>query len=232
MNLKGLISLSLFLVAVKCSENVKGSQELEKPKLIRQCNTPRSQSFVASLSGSVNTNNAKDYPEYLNLDDAWKLYLQGQDALLLDMISREGFHPDTLIEGWSTLLNFAIEQDDLRLVEMLLKVPGIDVNYYGASGLLPLELALNHPAIFNTLLSECPQLDILKPNLFGANAIQRAVQLGYFAQAEQLLNRVRLNFVSELNEDQRRNFLKLEKEFGDALEEHRLKIRQYKIKID
>lgn len=226
MVLKFILSFCTFLSVLTCSNIANFDEEsLAKLKLIRQTNSPESQRLLRELSRLGRS--GKGFSEE-SLDHAWTAYEDGYKEFLLNYIRKGGFDPNQLIRGERSLLVGAILHGDLELVDAVLKLPGIDVNYMGNSGLLPIELALVHPNIFNLLLTT--GVDLMARNLFGMTPIGQALREGKLDMAERMLREVRIEWERKSIQE-KEEIIKLENELRAKLRYLRME-KVGKVKID
>lgn len=227
MILKFIVPFWTFLSVLECSSFVRTIDEgLEKVQLIRQTNSPESQRLFRELS------KLRRFGREVidgSLDDAWTAYENGYKELLLQYIRKGGFDPNQMIRAEKSLLIKAISHGDFELVNEILKLPGIDVNYMGNSGLLPLELALGYPEIFNLLLTT--GVDLLARDIFGATPIGQAIKEGKLDMAERMLREVRIDWEGK-SMHEREEIIKLENELRTKLRNFRMEKMEKKVKID
>lgn len=200
---KFILPISIILSTLKCS-NLLSSEELEiipeRLKLSRQTNSPRSQRSIRELTRRL------DLLKAVDLGEALDLYEQGNRELLINYVKNQKNEPAKGDEENNFLLINAITYGDLELVKEVLEIPGVDINFIGNSGLLPIELSFYNPKIFDELLST--DINLLANNSFGFNPIKQALRYGRLDLAEKMLNRVEAR-----NEEERKEIEKLEIEF-------------------
>ena len=229
-------------------ENLRGSG-IEMLKLVRQRNSPRSQDRLlqevsrheSEMESSRDQEDDKlvsdtlDYNEEVNditFARALHLFKQGIDGPLVRIIESDGFDPNVLVDGFIPLISMAILDKNLRLVSILLKIPGIDVNLLDHSGFLPITLAMDYPDIFSKILNDAgDSLDLLKCNIFGENPIQQAIQEGKLMIADRMLRRLESTWFHR-NEAECEEILNLRIELTEAFSEFKLQNRRIKIKTD
>lgn len=112
-----LLLLSFFFSTLLCSSFPR------KPRLVRQTNSPRTQ---RSLLDNVKT---------LKFEDAWNIYLKGNKVPLLDLIEKNKYDPNILVDRVHNLMQAALRKGDRGLVKVLLNTPRIDVAGSLRSGL-------------------------------------------------------------------------------------------------
>ena len=220
MIFKFILPIIVILSGLKCSSLIENEKmKMETLQLTRQTNSPKSQRLLEELVQRSRRNSAETPACEVSIHDAWIAYEDGNKDILMNCVRKGDFDPNQLIVGEKTILISAILKGDLELVKEVLKLPGIDVNFMDNSGLLPIELALSHPEIFDVLLST-------GVNLL-ARTIRQALKEDKLEMAARMLREVGI----ERNLREREEFAELEKIILRNLRMKQIK-NQPKIKKD
>ena len=177
--------------------------------MVRQTNSPESQRLVGESSRKLSW-------ARMNLDEAWNFYESGNREFIFEFIKRGNFDANHLIGGGKSLLIEAVARGDLELVQEVLEIPGVDVNFMGNSGFLPIQLSFPFPEVFDALL--LADVNLLARNAFGSNPIEQALKEGRLDLAERMLRRA-----ERQNEDEGKEIERLVLEFWEKEEKQDFK---------
>lgn len=227
--LKFLLLIFAISSIIKCSnlesteldESTESTEELQILNLSRQTNSPTSQRSIRELSRKLQRRR-KPYSCEMSLEEAWNSYSDGGREVLYLFIKNQNFNPNQLIGGRRSLLIQAIASRDLNLVQELLEIPGLDVNYMGRTYFLPIEWAFDRPEIFDALLMK--DVNLLARDVFGSNPIEQALKSGRLDLVKKMLKRAEAQ-----NQEKREEVERLEIEYRKAM---RNLILDKKIKIE
>jgi hypothetical protein len=127
--------------------------------------------------------------------------LQQEDlAYITEFLNGPEMTPNFEIVPRSSFLHFACFFHSLRVIELLLKVPGIDINLRFPDGDTPLEIPCRSgfPLVAQLLLAD-PRTDVNVPGLDGFTPLNAACNYGHVEIVKMLLadSRVDVNLVND-----------------------------------